>query len=223
MSQPLQIDYATPDADGLPAYHPEAEAVIDFGGGPTKLKRFFHNRNLASRYFAKSMSRRHGIDTIGPNCVRCLEPAEFVAAVQWKAKAQPPLLVPVLRAEEGVIYPTVHPLCAACLTPWAKTCRRLWWVLRGIGWLQWLWVPVLISTVIPAWRVIQVRQLQWVWPTWLVLWLTLMVAKRIVTLWYVRCTPGAIRGLRRRHVECLGLHDFSTRAEAATSTDAPQS
>ncbi|CAN5528840.1 hypothetical protein BH10PLA1_BH10PLA1_04450 [soil metagenome] len=140
------LDYATYDADGLPPWVAEAEALIDVRAKPKKLRKFFRNADQAARYFAKSMRRRFAIDRLGDHCVACDAPyCRTAAGVEWIVRM--PLKWSEFRLSRKLVEQTFvayHPMCADCFTPWRKTHARIRLAARVFHNLRWGWLVFVI-------------------------------------------------------------------------------
>lgn len=119
------LDYATPDDDGLPEFHPEAEALIDAGANPLRLRELFPRTEDAARYYAKSMARRFSVAE--QHCEACdAAPAEVVVIVRWQIVF--PLRFTEFRwagnSTPTSTFMTRHGACNACHQRWAGSSRR---------------------------------------------------------------------------------------------------
>jgi hypothetical protein len=163
--------------------------VIDQGGGPTDLKRFFRKRALASRYFAKSMKRRHGLAAAGDACVNCGEMALMIAEVDWKATAKPRSFVLTLSSETGIAYKTVHPVCFGCADKWGRACRRIGLALRFVGWANWGWIVVLFGPMVLN-RLGYGRIVGSLYMIWIPLWIACLLGGKVLGAWYGSSSPS---------------------------------
>jgi hypothetical protein len=121
---PAVLDYATYDADGLPPFVAEAEALIEARAKPKKIRKFFRSSNHAVRYFAKSMRRRYPLQGRSLNCQMCGVPSMYVTAAGWRVEM--PLKATELRlpqSSESETFNTFHTLCPRCYAVWAKRPR----------------------------------------------------------------------------------------------------
>ena len=214
------LDYATKDADGLPAWHADAEAVIDQRRRPRAIRRFFRTADEAVRYFAKSMRRRFGPDALGARCASCdVEPAPFALQVAWSATCPPRFLeFRVSEKQIAASFETLHALCEPCLVDWGKRLtgysfsRR--WLSRGIGVLTVLFIGLLLLGWVPAFRAHVPRWWNdlsvWVYISSLIL--LSVAAKSVDLLWRMR-HPRVLRRLMPRDVNVLGVSGVFARDE----------
>jgi hypothetical protein len=212
MSTVPAIDYEIPNADTLPQSVPEADAILEAGGGPNETQHLFVKRHHAAGYFARWMSRRHTIETAGRVCCVCGAAADRAAVVGWTTRVIPHRFGFETRSTV-VTYPfrTVHSLCTPCMMRWerrVKTARRwIRWTNRAGGFIGML----LIGCVALAF----VRGL-FLWAA-TAFWLLIIAVlfSGMLAAWLgsrVRgLTPPSIRavvGRRGRHTGLIGQNTF---------------
>ena len=123
---PEVLDYATLDADGLPPFVAEAEALIDAKEKPGKLRRYFVSSALALKYFVKSMQRRHAFASLKGRCECCgASPCPtYVSADWWATIALKSHEWLKFRSPPAARFRTSYVLCEACHIEWVRLKRR---------------------------------------------------------------------------------------------------
>ncbi len=151
-AQPV-LSYATPEADGLPEWHPEAEALIDQRAPLRRLRGCFVKSEDAVRYFAKSMEQRYSPQNAGTTCIACGGPArEWWVVCIWTATGHYRTLTFHLGSEPTAQFRTCHAICDACRRRWLT---RPWLngFLRVCRWSGWLAVAafavIILSDFLP--------------------------------------------------------------------------
>ena len=214
------LSYATKDADGLPEWVAEAEKLIEQRSRPRAIRKFFRHADETVKYFAKSMRRRFGPDSLGARCVACeREPAAFALQVAWSASCPPRILeFRVSEKEIAATFQTLHALCESCLGDWGRRLtsysipRR--WLARGMGIVTVLFIGLLLLGRISALNAYVPRRLNDVAVGFYIASLLLLgVANRLTDLlWRVR-HPRVLRRLMPRDVRILGVSGAFARDE----------
>jgi hypothetical protein len=104
---------------------PEAVTLVKEGAGPSRLTRFFRNRQEASEFCAQEWARHHSAYGLGRRCIACGEADRDVdVAIRWEARfAQSVGLqwlmlllghIGVKIKYESVGFETHHPMCLSC-------------------------------------------------------------------------------------------------------------
>lgn len=198
------LSYATPAADGLPEWHPEAEALIDQRAPLRKLRKYFRRGEDVAHYFAKSMERRYAPQNAGQICIGCGQPATQWWVVCFWTASGPLKRTEFAFGEPEVSFRTCHAIC--------ETCRARWLDHPWLNWVGWVmaWtqraalaglILCWIANVITGWRFGQ-------WSVWLALFLfgQLPVVQVLNFLWR-RHMPATIKRLvPRRRVRLAGAH-----------------
>jgi hypothetical protein len=211
MPEPLTLNYAAPDADGLPVFVPEAEAIIDRGGGPSAIRKLFRIRLDATRYFAKSMSRRYDLIHAGADCCVCGRPATRFAIVEWNAKAQPHPFQFEITADANVVpFQTRHVLCEPCMSRWTRKADRYRGPVRWLGVLQWPIVGAMILMGIVSATATSIIRWHLLFGGLIVLMVARHLLFHLFNILFVRTTPVIIRRIRRRGMWQIGLTSHGT-------------
>lgn len=124
-SQRPVLEYGTAGLDRCPDWNGVAESRIDLGAGPSALHRDFANRQLAVSYYAKSMARRHSLETIGVNCAHCgAYGVEFAAKAECLAQTPRPWFYPGWMSNYRATFVVHHAICRPCFRHWRVRVRK---------------------------------------------------------------------------------------------------
>jgi len=207
------LSYATPDADGLPEFVPEAEALIDAGKRPKALRKLFKKTRDAVRYFAKSMTRRFDQSHLTKTCVSCGAPdPTMVVQLQWTARA------PLKNLEIGISdnaaafpFTTMHSICPTCMHDWTRRLFRYNWLRRAFGYslfgclAAWFLVSRLDRTIKVNRPIIPIALIS----------ITVFVALgNLLVRWLVQLQyPGFVRKMMNKDVRLTGVPSLFTREQ----------
>ncbi len=131
------LGYATRAADGVPEFHGEAEELLDAGGSPNDLRRYFVQTEDALKYFARSMTRRYAPEMAGKVCCICIQLNEIrILQLKWFADVNRRFFEYHLREENlREYFYTHHAFCDACLNRWTVRLARFAQIRRVLHWL----------------------------------------------------------------------------------------
>ena len=191
------LSYATPQADGLPDWHGEAEHMIRLGKSPNDLRRYFDKTEHAVRYFVKSVRRRFSAAQAGNRCIACgAEANTFWVVCTWQVEAR------VRAFEFSVSQSTIRREVATCHAVCDRCARR--WLVRPwmdrvlvVGhwarWAAWVAIGVLVVSVlsVPPFHMQMVDEVLWC----IALAFVIQMIAAITWRWRV---PGAVRRLMPR-------------------------
>ena len=206
------LAYATKDADGLPEWVAEAEALIERRCRPRAIRKSFRNADQAVKYFAKSMRRRFGPDSLGPRCAACgREPASRALQVAWLASCPPRFLeFRVSEKEINAKCETLHALCESCLSDWGRRLtsysipRR--WLARGMGIITVVFIGLLLLSAVPALSAYVPRRLNdMAVGSYIASLILLSAANKLMDLLWRLRHPRVLRRLMPRDVKILGV------------------
>jgi hypothetical protein len=209
-AQPV-LGYATPEADGLPDWVPEAEEQIERGRSPNAIRRYFPSSKQAVRYFAKSMARRYGPEAMGSACLGCGTDGQLYAIqLQWLATADLRFLeFQVSGSNPTAEIKTIHPVCERCLGEWHHSITRY---NRPVRWLSWgyfaalaLFALFFVGPAIPMLRSYvggpsRPFRLLWLAP----LAMVTVLRQTFVVLWRWRL-PRPVKRLMHREVRLIAI------------------
>ncbi|CAN5528892.1 hypothetical protein BH10PLA1_BH10PLA1_04460 [soil metagenome] len=213
------LDYATYDADGLPPWVAEAEALIDARARPRAIRKCFNKSDLALKYFAKSMRRRFGIAQLGGACVGCrLDNCSTAARLKWHI--QMPLEAMRLRMSaqpQQAEFLTYHTLCSTCAMHWDRSLRRMRITSFAITLLRIAAIAAIFfgGTVLAKFRISS----GYIFPIWVGMLLLAGSASALVRRWCVRKIPAGIWPCRSPGVQFELIDAFGLREELTTQGD----
>lgn len=156
MSEPAQehpptLGYATPDADGLPPWVPEAEELIEKGAPAKKITKYFRKSDDAVKYYIKSMHRRYGPDSLTNTCVLCGQEARDQAIqLEWRVR-MPARFMEFRLNDSGPngTFNTMHSICPSCLVDLLKRTGFLARTRMALSWLSvFAWLAFLALSVL---------------------------------------------------------------------------
>lgn len=198
------LGYATPDADGLPEFVPEAETLISSGEGPKSLRSVFRQTDQAVRYYSKSLARRYSEASLATGCACGNQEAPFVFQLSWSIKSPfRHFEMNLSISEPETTCLTLHALCGDCFVDWEHRINRYSWVRSLLGILGFLWVMIFLVG-----RLVQhlagVRDTTLI-QVWLILIVPLLLFRALFAWLPTRSYPEPVRAIVRKGVKLKGI------------------
>lgn len=201
---PQPLSYATPDADGLPEFVPEAEVLLDERQPLSKLRKLFRRAADVPKYVAKSYRRRKAKENAGHACECCGAAAEWVVPVDWWITMSVSTFA-LSRESVPAETRTHHSLCNTCMDRWANRVLRFsrWrWVAIVFGWL---WLPALFLNKPIASLLGFAPNHGAVLSAWFWILLAGMMVKALMRRWHAFLPPRPIRLAMPREARFKGF------------------
>lgn len=209
------LDYATPQPSDALEWVPEAERLIDAKYPPIAIRHLFRSATDALDYFARSMSRRCGPESLGDVCFGCGRPAQDpVVKIHWVAECRARMFEYRLTGWSALRgFSTFHPLCRPCLRELIRRINDYAWPRRGLWRASWVVLIAFFASL--AWAMAFSRDDE---PligvaVLIALFLALVAMRRIVGLVWWYHLPAWIRRLMHRSVRLIELRDVFRRVD----------
>lgn len=212
-AQATPLDYATPDADGVPDFVPEAEAAIERGESVKAISSMLPDPTQTQRYLEKSFARRFGLDAAGRECAACGAVTDFIATVFWTYLLQIKRRSFTLSDKrEDVTVISYHAICATCADRWrqrtrvAQLCRRI-----GSGTIVATTLCFGVVQLVRWWFNLRGGGLTWVPAATIGCLLAGLVLERFGARSFHARTPLSVRRLMPRWMRCTRLFEVEHR------------